>query len=228
MRETLSVEGDAMDRPTLRRREFLIAATAGASLVLHRVTAVGAQSTGASAPAVALIPRRLLFADPARTWVRISPDGTRIAFLAPVDEVLNLWVGPIGDVAKARPVTRVTDRSIFSFYTWLHDNRHLVFFREQGGDENWQAHRVDLVTGDARAITPGPGVKAYVQEVSHRFPGELLIAHNERDKRFFDLYRVDVATGESRRIETNDGFPSYLTDTRFRVRFAVRMLESGD
>jgi hypothetical protein len=92
-----------MDRPTLRRREFLIAATTGASLLLHRVPAVGAQSTGGRAPAVALIPRRLLFADPARTWVRISPDGTRIAFLAPVNEVSNLWVGPIGDVTKARP-----------------------------------------------------------------------------------------------------------------------------
>ena len=216
-----------MDRPTLRRREFLIAATAGASLVLHRVTAVGAQSTGASAPAVALIPRRLLFADPARTWVRISPDGTRIAFLAPVDEVLNLWVGPIGDVAKARPVTRVTDRSIFSFYTWLHDNRHLVFFREQGGDENWQAFRVDLQTGHILALTPGPGVRAYVQQTSRHFPGEILLAHNQKDSRFFELYRLDVATGRSVLVQANDRFRSFVTDRQFRVRLGAVQTDDG-
>ena len=68
---------------------------------------------------------------------------------------------------------------------WPQDNRHIVFFREQGGDENWQAHRIDIVTGDIRALTPGPGVKSYVQQVSARFPGELLISHNQRDKTLF-------------------------------------------
>jgi hypothetical protein len=42
----------------------------------------------------ALLPRRLIFGDPERSIVRISPDGTRIAFRAPVDGVLNLWVAP--------------------------------------------------------------------------------------------------------------------------------------
>src|SRR5436190_658809 len=84
MRETLSVEGDAMDRPTLRRREFLIAATAGASLVLHRVTAVGAQSTGASAPAVALIPRRPADRPHPRPDARARRQGLRAADVPPL------------------------------------------------------------------------------------------------------------------------------------------------
>ena len=107
---------------------------------------------GASAqPAPALIPRRLLFAAPERTRVTISPDGKLVAFLAPVDGVLNLWVGADRRCRQAaRPLTRVTDRNIGPWLVWLHDNRHIVFFREQGGDENWQAHRVDLETGDIR------------------------------------------------------------------------------
>jgi dipeptidyl aminopeptidase/acylaminoacyl peptidase len=220
-----------MNRPRLHRRQFLVGATATTALLLRPPAVAWAQSAGtkvSQGAGVPLIPRQLMFADPLRAWVRISPDGTRIAFLAPVNDIQNLWVAPIADVAKARPVTRVTDRSISFSFVWLHDNRHLVFFREQGGDENWQAHRVDLDTGDVRALTPGPGVRSYVQERSHRFPGELLIAHNERDKRFHDLYRVDVATGESRRIETNDRFDYYVTDTHFRVRLAVRTLDNGD
>ena len=210
-----------MDRPTLRRREFLIGAAAGAGMLLH-----GAPAAGAGRPGP-LIPRRLLFANPARTWVRISPDGTRIAFLAPIDEVLNLWVGPISDVTKARPLTRVTDRSISSSYAWLHDNRHLVFFREQGGDENWQAHRVDAQTGDVLPLTPGPGVRSYVQQVSRHFPGELLLAHNQRDARFFEIYRVEAATGRSTLVEPNDRFGWLVTDPQFRVRLGMRFTDDG-
>jgi hypothetical protein len=45
---------------------------------------------------VPLIPRAVLFGDPDKTNVRISPDGTKLAYLAPVDGVLNIWVKTIG------------------------------------------------------------------------------------------------------------------------------------
>jgi len=105
----------------------------------------------------ALLSRRLIFGDPERSIVRISPDGIRIAFRAPVDGVLNLWVAPIHRLHEARPVTSVTDRNLGAALVWMRDNRHVVFFRESAGDENWRAWRVDLETGDVRPLTPGPG-----------------------------------------------------------------------
>jgi Tol biopolymer transport system component len=104
----------------------------------------------------ALLPRRLIFGDPERSIVRISPDGTRIAFRAPVDGVLNLWVAPIDAIEQARPVTRVTDRNLGPWVVWMRDNRNVLFFREAAGDENWRAWRADLETGDVRPLTPGP------------------------------------------------------------------------
>jgi len=175
-----------------------------------------------------LLPRRVIFGNPERCVVRISPDGTRIAFLAPVDGVLNLWVAPIDQIDNARPVTAVTDRNLGSSTVWMHDNRHIVFFREQAGDENWRAWRVDLRTAEIRPLTPGPGVRCYVQQSSLHFPSELLIAHNERDKRYFDVYRVDIATGESALLQANEGFTSHFTDQQFRVRYAVRHGANGD
>src|SRR5215469_234479 len=174
-----------------------------------------------------LLPRRVIFGNPERCVVRISPDGTRIAFLAPVDGVLNLWIAPIDQIDNAHPVTAVTDRNL-GLIVWMHDNRHIVFFREQAGDENWRAWRVDLRTAEIRPLTPGPGVRCYVQQSSRHFPSELLIAHNERDKRYFDVYRVDVATGESTLLQANEGFTSHFTDQQFRVRYAVRHGENGD
>lgn len=169
-----------------------------------------------------LLPRRVIFANPERSVVRISRDGTRIAFRAPVDGVLNLWVAPIDQIDNARPMTAVSDRNLGPWIVWMHDNRHIIFFREQAGDENWRARRVDVQTAEIRPLTPGPGVKCYVQQSSCHFPSELLIAHNERDKRYFDVYRVNVATGKSTLLQANEGFTSHFTDQQFRVRYAVR------
>ncbi len=205
-----------MARIHLGRRGFVLAGSLAVS------------SRGVSAqPAPALIPRRLLFAAPERSSATISPDGKLIAFLGPVDGVLNVWLAPISDPAAARPLTHITDRDVLSQLWWPQDNRHIVFFREQGGDENWQAHRIDIVTGDIRALTPGPGVKSYVQQVSARFPGELLISHNQRDKAHFDIYRVNVATGESTLLLRDDDFSWVFTDPDFRALWGVRYRADG-
>jgi len=201
----------------VNRRRFLLTASAG--LALPRARPV-------SAAPVRLIPRRALFADPHRSQVRVSPDGKHIAFLAPSLGVLNLWIAPLSDVTKARALTQVSDRSI-GFIAWLYDNRHIVFFRERAGDENWQAHSVNVTTGATRALTPGPGVRAQIQGISRHFPGEILLTHNERDKRYNDVYRVDAATGKSERIETNDRFIFYVTDPQFRVRLGARYTDDA-
>ena len=77
-------------------------------------------------------------------------------------------------------------------------------------------------------MTPGPGVTCYIQQSSRHFPSELLIAHNARDKRYFDVFRVNVATGESALVQLNEGFVHHFTDQQFRVRFAVRHTEDGN
>jgi|SRR5687767_5832243 len=46
--------------------------------------------------AVPLVPREVLFGNPEKVQPRISPDGKRLAYIAPVDGVLNVWVGDVG------------------------------------------------------------------------------------------------------------------------------------
>ena len=67
-----------------------------------------------------------------------------------------------------------------------------------------------------------------MQQTSRHFPRELLIAHNERDKHYFDIHRVNVATGESTLLQVNEGFAGHFTDHRFRVRYADRRANDGD
>lgn len=103
-----------------------------------------------------LIPRRVLFGNPERVLPRISPDGTRLAWIAPHEGVLNVWVAPVGDDgvdwAAARVVTDDTDRGI-RVYAWAHDGRHVLYLQDSGGDENWRLHDVNLSTMQRRDLT---------------------------------------------------------------------------
>jgi Tol biopolymer transport system component len=113
---------------------------------------------------VPLVPRRVLFGNPERTSPRISPDGTRLAWIAPEEGVLNVWVGAVGAALdEAKPVTADRDRGIRSFF-WAHDNRHLLYVQDVGGDEDWRLFDVDLDTGDIRDLTPFEGVQARVED----------------------------------------------------------------
>jgi len=88
-----------------------------------------------------LIPRRLIFADLERSLVRISPDGTRIVFRAPVDGVLNLWVAPIDRVEKAYSVTAVADRNLpaYRILPRPRRRRELARLASRSPDRRYQA-----------------------------------------------------------------------------------------
>src|SRR5690606_7912975 len=88
-----------------------------------------------------------LFAPPRRSRASISPDGTKIAYLAPWKTHLNLWVGSLEAPDEARRVTS-EDRNLLSYH-WTDDPRWLLYTRDQGGDENSHLYRVDLEAPDA-------------------------------------------------------------------------------
>ncbi|MCK5394215.1 MAG: hypothetical protein KAI91_07735, partial [Candidatus Omnitrophica bacterium] len=56
-----------------------------------------------------LIPRDILFGNPVKTSPKLSPDGKKMAYLAPSEEVLNVWVKTIGE-DNDKMVTNDTNR----------------------------------------------------------------------------------------------------------------------
>jgi len=182
--------------------------------------------TARAEEATPLIPRKILFGNPERAAVRLSHDGTAMSWLAPVEGVMNLWVAPSADPTAARAVTRDTGRGI-SQYFWAYDDRHVIYLQDKGGDENWRAYALDLVTLAVRDLTPFPGVQARIEETSPEFPGEILLGLNDRDPRFHDLYRVVLTTGRRTLVQQNDGFTGFGTDSKFRVRFGARVRPDG-
>lgn len=175
---------------------------------------------------IPLIPRKILFGNPDRTLVRISPDGAHLAWLAPRDGVLNVWVAPRQNLEAARPVTHDTGRGI-RFFLWAYTNQHILFIQDKNGDENWRVYSVDLKTDEVKDMTPFEGVRAEIYEVSHKFPAEIVVGLNNRDERFHDLYRLNLATGTMILLQQNDGFMGFNVDDDYRVRNGIRMTPDG-
>ena len=167
-----------------------------------------------------LIPRKMLFGNPERTEVKLSHDGARISYLAPVDGVMNVWVAPADALEDARPVTQDTDRGIRS-YGWAYNPGYLVYVQDKGGDEDWHVYAVDVDTEETRDLTPYEGVHAYPVAMSERFPDEVLVGINRRDPQLHDIYQVNILTGESRLVIENDiGAVYIMSDRDFKPRLA--------
>ncbi len=179
---------------------------------------------------VELIPRNVLFGNPERTSPRISPDGTRLAWIAPRDGVLNVWVAPTGpdgvDWPAARAVTEDTDRGIRVF-GWARDGRHVLYLQDVGGDENWRLYDVDLVSMGRRDLTPFEGIHANIIATSKRRPTEVLVGINADNPQLHDVYRLDLSTGSLVKEIVNPGYAGWVADEDLVVRCALAPLPDG-
>ncbi len=182
---------------------------------------------------VDLIPREVLFGNPERTSPRISPDGSRLAWIAPRDGVLNVWVAPVGaagpsgvDWEAATVVTDDTDRGIRVF-AWARDGRHLLYLQDTGGDENWRLYDVDMETMARRDLTPFDGIQARIIATSKRHRDEVLVGMNRDNPQLHDVYRLDLPTGELVKLIENPGYAGWLADEDLIVRGALAPLPDG-
>jgi dipeptidyl aminopeptidase/acylaminoacyl peptidase len=173
-----------------------------------------------------LIPRDVLFGNPKRAQARLSPDGKYLSFMAPVDGVMNVWVGPVDDPSAAKPVTQEKRRPIAA-HSWAYDSTHVLYGQDKDGDENFHIYAANVETGQTRDLTPLDGVRAEIQEISHKRPDEILVGINDRDPRFHDIWRVNIITGERELVQQNQGIAGYLTDDDYNVRMALDYTPTG-
>lgn len=171
----------------------------------------------------ALPSRNAFFGNPDRIAPQISPDGKWLAWLAPQEGVMNVWVAPIGELSKARVVTKEKKRGLRSF-SWTYDGKHLVYPQDEGGNENFHVFSVDVTKdGEAKDLTPFPGARGELVAASYKQPGKLLLGINDRDKQHHDLHEVDIATGERKLVVQNDQGFQFVPDLDYKVRLATKL-----
>jgi dipeptidyl aminopeptidase/acylaminoacyl peptidase len=173
-----------------------------------------------------LIPRTVIFGNPDKARPKLSPDGSMMAYLSPVDDVLNVWVRTVGGTDD-RPVTDDTDRGIVRYF-WAEDNQHIIYLQDVGGNENWQLYATDLESGETREYTPYEGVRVEIVEYDKHFPNRMLISMNKQDPRLYDAYELDLESGEMEIVARNPGnVLGWMADRDLVVRAAMTPTPDG-
>jgi dipeptidyl aminopeptidase/acylaminoacyl peptidase len=180
-----------------------------------------------STEASPLIERKILFGNPDKTMVKLSPNGKHISYIAPRKGVLNIWIAPSSDPLNATPITDDKDRGIRS-YCWAYDNTHIIFSQDEKGDENFRLYTYNLDTQETKLLTNDKGVKALLYGISHRLPNEILVGVNERDQRYFDIYKFNILTGTKELLIENNKFTGFVADHDLNIRFAKFTNKEGD
>jgi dipeptidyl aminopeptidase/acylaminoacyl peptidase len=184
-----------------------IAATAGLGLVA---------ATPAHAQAKQ-IPMRDFFKNPQEAGHQISPDGKYLSWLAPYERRLNVYVKPLAG-GEAQRVTSETARDIGGYF-WKGDR--ILYVKDFGGDENFHVVSVNLKGEDLKDLTPGEKVRAQIIDGLIDDDQHIIVSHNKRDAKVFDVFRTNVATAEEKLIAQNPGnITSWMTDHDGKLRVA--------
>jgi dipeptidyl aminopeptidase/acylaminoacyl peptidase len=140
--------------------------------------------------------------------------------------VVNLWVRSL-EKSDDRVVT--TEKIRVAFYWWQADSKHLLYLRDQGGDENWHLFQTDLQTGLTRDLTPFAGRRAGMVALDLNFPDAVLVSLNLKRPEVRDVYRIDLKTGALVLDTANPGNAlGWQVDRHLRVRAVeVRAADGG-
>jgi dipeptidyl aminopeptidase/acylaminoacyl peptidase len=166
----------------------------------------------------------LIFDEPTASFPIPSPDGRRIAHLAQLHGVPNLWVS---DVPYCSP-TCVTNMSApIRGFKWSYDSEALLFEYDEFGNETTRVYSCNLKSRSLRNLSISGASMCRLAATSPRRPQECVIQANRRAGRW-DLFVVNVYTGESAIIAEDDGATAqWLVDRDFQPRVRLTYSEGG-
>lgn len=177
-----------------------------------------------------IIDRDLFFGNPEISGGQLSPDGKWISFMKEYEGIMNIWIKKIDEpFEKARPLTD-SKRPMYGYF-WSEDGKYILYVKDQDGDENINVFAVDPKAKASKGVpasrnlTPLKEVAAQIVMVSRKDPDLLMVALNDRDKAWHDLYSLKISTGELKMLYENK---DRITDYNFDWDENLRVLSKTD
>lgn len=145
---------------------------------------------------------RFAYRPEAQRSYQLSPGGGKLAWVGPHYWRSALFVrnNSTGEVRRYPMMTGA--------FQWTPDGRRLLSTAaDTSGAENTHVYMLDTDDPSAQVVnlTPYPGVKASIHQVLAKDPSQLLVYHNRRDRKLFDLYRIDLNTRKETLVAQNPG-----------------------
>lgn len=222
-------------QPWARRAAFnacvvgVAAGLAGCAVAPQQPVLKAADASRALAP---LLPTRQFVANAERvSSFVLAPDGARLLNAQTVGLDTGIAVRRVADGATEAtyPVGNQGRRG--GYYNWLPDSRHLVFSKDEQGDENVRLFVQDANNANLApwALTPPRGVRSFVVGMGAAGSARFFMASNQRDRTAFDLHEVDAQARSVREVARNDGrVLQWLIDTQGQLAGRVRQLAPAD
>jgi hypothetical protein len=139
----------------------------------------------AFAQAAKQIPLRDFFRNPEQTGHQLSR-GRQVPRLA---RPLRAAPQRVRASLRGRRTVRVSSETARSIAGYSCKGDRIIYAKDFGGDENFHIVSVDFKGGDLKDLTPGEKVKANVVDILYDDPDHLILSHNRRDAKVFDVYR---------------------------------------
>jgi dipeptidyl aminopeptidase/acylaminoacyl peptidase len=129
----------------------------------------------------------------------ISPDGNRLAWSGTSWFRRKLFVRNLatGETRSWR---------VNGAVAWSANSRWLVYAADTSGTENPHVFALDTDSSASPVdLTPYPGVRAVIHQIVDSDPRNILVAHNRRNPKLFDLYRINLETRAETLVAANPG-----------------------
>ena len=190
-------------------------------LALTSAALIAASSVAQAQPAKTY-PLRDFFKNPEQGYFRLSPDGKTLGFMQPHESRMNVFVQPIDKAGSKDGIKRVTSETARDIANYFFKGPgHVLYVKDFGGDENFHVVMADIATGKVQDLTPHDGAKASILDALPDDDEHILVEHNKRDKRLFDVYRINIKTGAETLVAQNPGnITGWNTDHAGKVRAA--------
>jgi dipeptidyl aminopeptidase/acylaminoacyl peptidase len=171
-------------------------------------------------PAAPLLPIEDFFKNPIKDRFQISPAGSKVAFLMPVNNRMNVHVQNLADDEIIK-LTNSKEHDIKYFF-WANDNR-IVYLQDTHGDENYHLYSIGIDKSDVMDLTPFDSATVWIIDELVDIEDEMIIGMNKRDNRIFDAYRINIFNGNLKMIAKNPGnITRWMTDNNGTIRIAVQ------
>lgn len=159
------------------------------------------------------------FKDSEKSVLKISPDGKFLSYLKLYKGKLNIFVEDI----QTKKTTQITHSEIngIRYYLWA-GNDELFYVQDKDNDDNYQAFAVNKNGSENHQIEISPKTKIEIIDGIKQDNRYLLIALNERNPEFFDVYKLDIKTGKKTLEIKNPGnIVEWISDNNGSIRLAV-------
>ena len=189
---------------------------------LTSASLIAATAVSAQAQPARQYPLRDFFKNPEQGYFRLSPDGKMLGFMQPYESRMNIFVQPIDKAGSKEGVKRITAETARDISNYFFKGpQHVLYTKDFGGDENFHVVMADITTGKVQDLTPHEGTQASILDALPDDDDHILVTHNKRDKRLFDVYRINIRTGAETLVAQNPGnITAWNTDHAGKVRAA--------